>query len=156
MVPDPSLTIRERAIAAWPRAWGGQNQRDILVSMGYDVDRNWRDLPKKERDWILFTDDQPEVPVYPGYTPAETRKALKRKEEPNYMGTFTSARRHLFHTLSKTQSALMRKQVAVHAAGGLPRSATASGRRRKHSGSLLAASTLPISDACRCGNLSLV
>ena len=111
MVPDPSLTIRERAVAAWPRAWGGQNQRDILVSMGYDVDRPWRDLPKKERDWILFTDDQPEVPVYPGYSPAETRRALKRKEEPNYMGTFTSARRHLFHTLAHTQSALMRKQV---------------------------------------------
>ena len=28
MVPDPSLTIRERAIAAWPTAWGGQNQRE--------------------------------------------------------------------------------------------------------------------------------
>jgi excinuclease ABC subunit A len=111
MVPNPSLTIRERAIAAWPRAWGGQNQRDILVSLGYDVDRPWRDLPKKERDWILFTDDQPEVPVYPGYSPAETRRALKRKEDPNYMGTFTSARRHLFYTLSHTQSALMRKQV---------------------------------------------
>ena len=111
MVPDPSLTIRERAIAAWPRAWGGQNQRDILVSMGYDVDKPWRDLPKKDRDWILFTDDQPEVPVYPGYTPAETRRALKRKEDPNYMGTFSSARRHLFHTLAHTQSALMRKQV---------------------------------------------
>ncbi|RZL06561.1 MAG: excinuclease ABC subunit A, partial [Hymenobacter sp.] len=65
MVPDPSLTIRERAIAAWPQAWGGQNQRDILVTLGYDVDRPWRDLPQKDRDWILFTDEQPVVPVYP-------------------------------------------------------------------------------------------
>jgi excinuclease ABC subunit A len=32
MVPDDSLTIRERAIAAWPTAWGGQNQRDIYPS----------------------------------------------------------------------------------------------------------------------------
>ena len=47
MVPDPSLTIRERAIAAWPTAWGGQNQRDILVSMGIDVDKPWRELPRK-------------------------------------------------------------------------------------------------------------
>src|SRR5674476_1429930 len=31
MVPDDSLTIRQRAIAAWPTAWGGQNLRDILV-----------------------------------------------------------------------------------------------------------------------------
>ena len=80
MVPDDTLTIRERAIAAWPTAWGGQNLRDILVSMGYDVDRPWRDLPKKDRDWILFTDEQPTVPVYAGYTPVETKRALRRKE----------------------------------------------------------------------------
>jgi excinuclease ABC subunit A len=111
MVPDPSLTIRERAIAAWPQAWGGQNQRDILVTLGYDVDRPWRELPQDVRDWILFTDDQPVVPVYPGYTPEETRKALKRKEEPNYMGTFSSARRHVLHTFAHTQSASMRRRV---------------------------------------------
>jgi excinuclease ABC subunit A len=111
MVPDPSLTIRERAIAAWPQAWGGQNQRDILVTLGYDVDRPWRELPQDVRDWILFTDEQPVVPVYPGYTPEETRKALKRKEEPNYMGTFSSARRHVLHTFANTQSASMRRRV---------------------------------------------
>src|SRR3981081_3672768 len=66
MVPDDSLTIRERAIAAWPPAWHGQNLRDILVTMGYDVDTPWRDLPKKDRDWILFTDEQPPVPGCPG------------------------------------------------------------------------------------------
>ncbi len=73
MVPDDSLTIRERAIAAWPPAWHGQNLRDILVTLGYDVDTPWRELPKKDRDWILFTDEQPTVPVYAGFTPAETR-----------------------------------------------------------------------------------
>src|SRR5829696_3995115 len=36
MVPDDSLTIRERAIAAWPSAWQGQNLRDILTTLGYD------------------------------------------------------------------------------------------------------------------------
>ncbi|QKG56387.1 excinuclease ABC subunit UvrA [Hymenobacter sp. BRD128] len=111
MVPDPSLTIRERAIAAWPQAWGGQNQRDILVTLGYDVDRPWRELPQKDRDWILFTDEQPVVPVYPGYSPQETQQALKRKEPPNYMGTFSSARRHVFYTFGNTQSALMKKRV---------------------------------------------
>jgi excinuclease ABC subunit A len=44
MVLDPSLTIRERAIAAWPPAWHGQNLRDILVTLGYDVDTPWRKL----------------------------------------------------------------------------------------------------------------
>src|SRR3569623_410820 len=38
MVPDSGKTIRDRAIAAWPTAWQGQNIRDILNSKGYDVD----------------------------------------------------------------------------------------------------------------------
>jgi excinuclease ABC subunit A len=111
MVPDPSLTIRQRAIAAWPPAWGGQNQRDILVSLGYNVDIPWRDLPKKARDWILFTEDQPQVPVYASFTPAETRQALKRKLEPSYMGTFTGVKRHVLTTFANTQSPLMKKRV---------------------------------------------
>ena len=53
-----------------------------------DVDTPWRDLPRKDRDWLLFTDEQPTVPVYAGFTPAEMRRALKRKDEPSYMGTF--------------------------------------------------------------------
>jgi excinuclease ABC subunit A len=114
MVPDDSLTIRERAIAAWPTAWQGQNQRDILTSLGYDVDRPWHELPKKDRDWILFTDEQPVVPVYAGFTPKETRQALKRKMEPSYQGTFTSAKRHVLHTFATTHSALMKKRVAQY------------------------------------------
>ncbi|WP_426491017.1 excinuclease ABC subunit UvrA [Hymenobacter sp. 102] len=111
MVPDPTLTIRERAIAAWPQAWGGQNQRDILVTLGYNVDVPWQDLPQKQRDWILFTEEQPVVPVYPGYSPQETQRALKRQEPPNYMGTFSSARRHVLHTFATTQSPLMKKRA---------------------------------------------
>ncbi len=117
MVPDPSLSIRERAIAAWPPAWHGQNQRDILVTLGYDVDIPWRDLPKKQRDWILFTEEQPVVPVYAGFTPAETRAALRRKEEPSYMGTFSGARRYVLHTFATTQSAMMKKRVARYMIG---------------------------------------
>jgi excinuclease ABC subunit A len=111
LVPDPSLTIRERAVAAWPMAWGGQNLRDILVTLGHDVDKPWRELPKKTRDWILFTDEQPTVPVYAGLTPAEARRAHKRKEEPSYMGTFSSAKRHVMHTFGHSQSAMMRRRA---------------------------------------------
>ncbi|HEY6446013.1 MAG TPA: excinuclease ABC subunit UvrA [Acidobacteriaceae bacterium] len=114
MVPDPSLTIRERAIAAWPTAWQGQNQRDILVTLGYDVDRPWRQMPKKDRAWILFTEDQPTVPVYAGFTPAETRRALRAKTEPSYMGTFTSARRYVLETFSKTQSTMMKRRASAY------------------------------------------
>lgn len=119
LVPDDSLTIRERAIAAWPPAWHGQNLRDILVTMGYEVDTPWRDLPKKDRDWILFTEEQPTVPVYAGFTPAETRRALRRKMEPSYMGTFTGARKYVLHTFATTQSALMKKRVARYMVSGL-------------------------------------
>ncbi|WP_010172179.1 excinuclease ABC subunit UvrA [Pseudomonas sp. PAMC 25886] len=112
MVPDPSLTIRQRAVASWPLAWQGQNQRDILVTLGYDVDIPWRDLPKKQRGWILFTEETPTVPVYAGFTPAQTRDALKRKLEPSYQGTFTGARRYILHTFTHSQSALMKKRVS--------------------------------------------
>ena len=119
MVPDYSLTIRERAVAAWPPAWHGQNLRDILVTLGYDVDTPWRDLPKKDRDWILFTDETPTVPVYAGFTPKETRAALRAKSEPSYMGTFTSARNYVLQTFATTQSALMKKRVAQFMVGSV-------------------------------------
>lgn len=117
MVPDDTLTIRERAVASWPTAWQGQNLRDILVTLGYDVDTPWRKLPKKTRHWILFTTEQPTVPVYAGFTPAETRAALKRKLEPSYMGTFVGARKYVLDTFATTQSALMKKRVARYMLG---------------------------------------
>ncbi len=119
MVPDDSLTIRERAIAAWPPGWHGQNLRDILVTLGHDVDTPWRKLPKKVRDWVLFTDEQPTVPVYAGFTPAETRAALRSKTEPSYQGTFTGARKYVLHTFATTQSALMKKRVSRFMVGSI-------------------------------------
>jgi excinuclease ABC subunit A len=127
MVPDDRLTIRERAVAAWPQAWGGQNQRDILVSLGIDVDRPWRELPKKTRDWILFSDEQPTVPVYAGFTPAETKRAVKHADAPSYMGTFSSAKRHVLHTFATTQSATMKKRVQQYMLGSA--CATCGGKR---------------------------
>ena len=112
MVPDDRLTIRERAVAAWPTAWHGQNLRDILTTLGHDVDTPWRDLPRKTRDWILFTDEQPTVPVYAGFSRAEVRAAIRQKVEPSYQGTFTSARRHVLETFANTQSETMRRRAA--------------------------------------------
>ena len=112
LVPNPLLSIRERAVAAWPPAWHGQNLRDMLVSLGIDIDRPWRDLPKKIRNWILFTDEQPRVPVYIGYDAAEARRAIKRHEEPSYTGTFSSARRYVMDTFANTPSAMIKKRVA--------------------------------------------
>ncbi|KAB2909175.1 MAG: excinuclease ABC subunit UvrA [Kofleriaceae bacterium] len=112
MVPDQAKSIRERAIAAWPPAWHGQNLRDIVTTLGYDVDRPWRELTRKQRDWLLFTDEQPVVPVYAGFDRDEVKRALRRKEEPSYMGTFTSARKYVLETFARTESAAMKKRVA--------------------------------------------
>jgi excinuclease ABC subunit A len=114
MVPDPTLSIRDRAIAAYPPAWHGTNLRDMLVSLGYDVDKPWKDLPRKDRDWILFTDEQPVVPVYTGFTPEETRRAIKRKEAPSYLGNFSSAKRYVLSTFATTQSPLIKKRVSQY------------------------------------------
>jgi excinuclease ABC subunit A len=118
MVPDDSLTIRERAIAAWPTAWLGQNFRDILTTLGYNVDIPWRDLPQKERDWILFTEEKPVVPVYAGFSPAQVKEAIKSKLEPSYLGTFTGARKYVLHTFANTQSQLMKKRVSKYMLSG--------------------------------------
>ena len=114
MVPDDSLSIRERAIAAWPPAWHGQNLRDITVTLGYDIDKPWRELSKKDRNWLLFTDEQPRVPVYAGFEADEVRYAIKHKQTPSYEGTFTGARRYVLQTFANTQSALMKKRVAKY------------------------------------------
>jgi excinuclease ABC subunit A len=114
LVPDPSLSIRERAIAAWPTAWHGQNLRDITVTLGFDIDRPWRELAKKDRDWLLFSEEQPVVPVYAGFTADEVKRALRRKDEPSYQGTFSSARRYVLHTFANTQSEAIKKRVAQY------------------------------------------
>ncbi|MBP2280914.1 excinuclease ABC subunit A [Psychrobacter sp. PL19] len=112
LVPDDTKTIRERAIAAWPPAWQGKNLSRILVTLGYDIDTPWRSLPKKTRDWILFTDETPTVPVYPEYSGEQVREAIVKEEEPNYMGTFASAKHFVLHSFATTQSPRTKKRVS--------------------------------------------
>ncbi|MDF3298783.1 excinuclease ABC subunit UvrA [Streptomyces tropicalis] len=103
LVPDPSLSIREGAVAAWPGAWQGKNLRDVLDALGHDVDRPWRELPAAEREWILFTDEQPVVTVHP------VRDA-DRIQRP-YQGTYMSARRYVMKTFSDSRSATLRAKA---------------------------------------------
>ena len=114
MVLDDSLTIREGAIDSWPKAWQGKNLRDILVTLDYDVDTPWKDLPQKDRDWILFTDEQPKVPVYRNLNREELQFAIENKHEPSYMGTYSGAKKLVLHTFANTQSSLMKKRVSKY------------------------------------------
>ncbi len=112
LVPDATKTIRDRAIAAWPPAWQGQNLSRILTTLGYDIDIPWHKLPKATRDWILFTDETPTVPVYPEYNIKQVRAAIENNEKPNYRGTFTSAKKFILHSFATTQSPLTKKRVS--------------------------------------------
>jgi excinuclease ABC subunit A len=100
-VLDPSLSIRDGAISAWPGAWQGKNLRDVVKGLGYDIDVPWRDLPRADRDWILFTDEQPVVEV----TPQRDRVAKP------YKGRFWSATSYIMHTLADSKSEPQRNRA---------------------------------------------
>jgi excinuclease ABC subunit A len=104
LVPDPSLSIAGGAVASWPGAWQGKNLRDILDTLGYDIHRPWRELPQEERDWILFTDEQPVVTVHP------VREA-GRVHRP-YQGKYSSARRLVLKAYASSASETRRRRAA--------------------------------------------
>ncbi|CAM4280581.1 excinuclease ABC subunit UvrA [Saccharibacillus endophyticus] len=116
MVPDPGLSIRQRAIAAWPGAWHGQNLRDILISLGYDVDKPWKDLPQKDRDWILFTEEKPSAPVFPDLSYEEIREAVRSGRRPDYMGNYTGARRQLLNMYASADTPGRRQRLEPYLA----------------------------------------
>ncbi|MDQ0539680.1 excinuclease ABC subunit A [Curtobacterium flaccumfaciens] len=100
-VHDPSLSIHDGAITAWPGAWQGKNLRDVTAVLGYDIERPWRELSREDRDWLLFTEEQPVVQVQP---------KRDRVAKP-YKGRFWSARQFVLHTLADSQSETQRKKV---------------------------------------------
>lgn len=112
MVPDDALTIAEGALAAWPTAWHGQQLRDSLVSLGYDPDVPWRDIPAERREWALHTQETPQVPVYRGLTPRQVWAAVEAGDEPSYMSSFVGVRRYVLDTFAGSKSARMREKAA--------------------------------------------
>jgi excinuclease ABC subunit A len=101
MVPDPSLSIREGAIAAWPGAWQGANLRSVVAGLGIDVDVPWQKLKKKDRDWLLWTDEQPSVLIEPE----------RDRVDYGYYGKFWSARKRIRHVLADSKSQQMRDRA---------------------------------------------
>ncbi|MGP5626173.1 excinuclease ABC subunit A [Brachybacterium alimentarium] len=106
MVPDPSLSIAEGAIAAWPGAWLGKNFRDILGTLGVDLHRPWRDLPPETRDWVLHTDEQPVVTVNPEREPGQTQGP--------YRGRWRSVERYLRDSVSSSAAESSRRRALTH------------------------------------------
>lgn len=96
MVPDPNLSIRDGAIAAWPGAWLGKNFREIVETVGVDTAAPWRELDRDTRDWILYTEETPVITVVP------VREAW-RTQGP-YEGRWESVSRYLRRTVATTKS----------------------------------------------------
>ncbi|EEW17596.1 ABC transporter, ATP-binding protein, partial [Corynebacterium jeikeium ATCC 43734] len=103
MVPDPSLSIDEGAIAAWPGAWLGKNFRDIVAELGFPMDIPWREIPKADRDWILYTDERPVVTIHPHRGADQIQRT--------YEGTWRSVASYLRKTLAETGSDSTRRRV---------------------------------------------
>src|SRR6201747_320691 len=101
LVPDPSLSIRDGAIAAWPGAGQGANLRSTVMGLGTDIARPWRRLRKKDRDWLLFTDEQPSVLIKPE----------RDRIDYGYYGKFWSAGQHVRHALADSKSERMRERA---------------------------------------------
>ncbi|HLS73642.1 MAG TPA: excinuclease ABC subunit UvrA, partial [Actinomycetaceae bacterium] len=100
-VPDPSLSIREGAIAAWPGGWQGRNLRSVVTGLGIDVNTPWRELSPQVQQWLLFTDEEPSVLVAPE----------PDRIEHGYYGKFRSARTHIQHVLATSKSQQMRDRA---------------------------------------------
>jgi excinuclease ABC subunit A len=112
MVPDESLSIRNRALAAWPSAWHGKQLQDSLISLGYDIDVPWRELSRDQRSWILYTQESPQVPVFTDRSPSQVRAAVASGADPSYMSTFLGVKRYVMDTFANSKSARMRQKAA--------------------------------------------
>ncbi|HQK52519.1 MAG TPA: excinuclease ABC subunit UvrA, partial [Myxococcota bacterium] len=64
VVPDPSLSLRQGAVAPWSRAledeggWTGEVLQSLARRHGIDLDCPFRDLPKRHQDLIFHGDDR--------------------------------------------------------------------------------------------------
>ncbi len=109
LVPDPDLSIEDGAIGVWAsRAWVGLNVRRMVTKLGIDRFAPWRTLPQEQRDWMLFTDEEPRMLL----------QGNKQGEASAYHGTWQSAEKYLMRNLAKTKSDTERAKLEQFLAEG--------------------------------------
>ncbi len=109
LVPDPSLSIDEGAIGVWAnRAWVGQNARRMITKLGIDIHAPWNTLAQADRDWILFTDEEPRMLLM----------GNKGGEASQYHGHWSSAEKYLMRNLARTPSPAQREKLEAYLAEG--------------------------------------
>jgi excinuclease ABC subunit A len=118
----------------WSRTY---RTTEALDALGYDIDRPWCDLTREQRDWILFTEEQPVVTV----TPVRDARTVPGP----YEGTYTSARRYVLHTIATTRSdALRRRALGFTETVPCATCATCAGRRLRPEALAVTVAGLPI------------
>ncbi|MEV7398121.1 excinuclease ABC subunit UvrA [Aeromicrobium sp. NPDC092404] len=109
LVPDPTLSIDEGAIGVWAnKAWVGLNVRRMVTKLGMDIHAPWHTLPQADRDWLLFTDEEPRMLL----------QGNKQGEASAYHGHWSSAEKYLLRNLAKTQSPAQREKLEAFIAEG--------------------------------------
>jgi excinuclease ABC subunit A len=109
LVPDPTLSIDEGAIGVWAnKAWVGLNVRRMVTKLGIDIHAPWHTLSQADRDWLLFTDEEPRMLL----------QGNKQGEASAYHGHWSSAEKYLLRNLAKTQSATQREKLEAFIADG--------------------------------------
>ena len=102
LVPDPTLSINDGAIAVWAnRGWQGVNFRRIASELGYDIDLPFQQFSREDRDWLLFSDEEPTVRV----------NVRAGGNDRPYNGTWYSARNYLMRNYAKTESESQRQRL---------------------------------------------
>jgi excinuclease ABC subunit A len=109
LVPDPTLSIDDGAIGVWAnKAWVGLNVRRMVTKLGIDIHAPWHTLPQSDRDWLLFTDEEPRMLL----------QGNKQGEASAYHGHWSSAEKYLLRNLAKTQSPTQREKLEAFIADG--------------------------------------
>jgi excinuclease ABC subunit A len=104
VIPDPSLTIAEGAIAAWS---SGSNYYERLVQAiadkyGVDLDVPWEDLPESDQDLFLWGDEDERV-----YVTYRNRMGRRR----SYMAPMEGIVEHLERRYRDTDSDWSRERI---------------------------------------------
>ncbi len=109
LVPDPTLSIDEGAIGVWAtKAWVGLNVRRMVTKLGIDIHAPWHTLAQADRDWLLFTEEEPRMLL----------QGNKQGEASAYHGHWSSAEKYLMRNLAKTQSPTQREKLEAFLAEG--------------------------------------
>lgn len=109
LVPDPTLSIDEGAIGIWAsRAWVGQNARRMITKLGIDIHAPWHTLAQADRDWMLFSDEEPRMLLM----------GNKGGEASQYHGHWSSAQKYLMRNLARTKSDSERQKLEQYLAEG--------------------------------------